>query len=496
MKTLKFKCILHSNIVLSELAATEGIQRTLDYIPGSVFLGLVAGKIYNDIEPQLAMDLFHNAKVHFGDAFPLIDSKRAIKVPASWFVRKGESLNNQVYIYHQLSEEQKRIEPMVQLRDKFIVKVSDTQFSEIKLGKSFAIKSAYDSETRRSKDQQMYGYQSLEAGTKLGFQLDFDEEVTIDLINKVKNSLEGKRNIGRSKTAQYGQVEIVGIDEMDLEPVFKENSMPDSERTFIYAESRLLFIDDYGQPFIPTKGKYYGIEGAEVDLERSQIRTFRYAPYNFKRQSRDADRFGIEKGSVICINKKINHGAQKQIKEGIGLFLNEGFGKVLINPEFLAYKENGEAKFSNLEYKKKANSEENQKHSPNENLTFNKESDSKVWQYLIQQQTKKSNQQSIYIAVNKFVTDNQKRFEKEVFASQWGTIRNIAMRSKNQEDLKNKLYKSLDGYLIHGVAKDKWDEMGRLDSLQSFIEKFEPEELISEAVVNLAAEMAKKSRRK
>ncbi len=93
------------------------------------------------------------------------------------------------------------------------------------------------------------------------------------------------------------------------------------------------------------------------------------------------------------------------------------------------------------------------------------------------------------------MSDNQKRFEKEVFASQWGTIRTIAMRSKNQEDLKNRLYKSSNGYLVHGVAKDKWDEMGRLDLLKSFIEKLEPL-VASEAVVNLAAEMAKKCRRK
>ena len=502
MTTLKFKCILHSDIVLSELAATEGIQRTLDYIPGNVFLGLVAGKIYSEIEKpgnekkedglKLAMDLFHNANVRFGDAFPLISSKRAIKVPASWFVKKGESIKNPIYIYHQMSKS----ESMVQLRDKFIVKESDTQFSEIELGKSFAIKSAYDSETRRSKDQQMYGYQSLEAGMELCFQVDlvgFSEKETSKVKKIITESLTGKRNIGRSKTAQYGQVEI--FDDAEFEIGFKVEQDIEANYTFIYAESRLLFIDDYGQPIIPTEGKYYGMEGATVDLERSQIRTFRYAPYNFKRQSRDADRFGIEKSSVICISKKINDGEQKQIKEGIGLLLNEGFGKVLINPEFLVCKEDGKARFVYLEDQQKDHPQGNSKPSLDLNLKFNEESDSKVWQYLIQQQTSKLNQQSVYIAVNKFVTDNQKRFEKESFASQWGTIRSIAMKSKSQAELKNKLYNSPEGYLVHGVAKDKWDEMGRLDSLKSFIEKLEPQ-VASEAVVNLAAEMAKKCRRK
>jgi len=516
MTTLKFKCVLHSDIVLSELAATEGIQRTLDYIPGNVFLGIVAGKVYPEIEKyesankedglKLAMDLFHNAKVRFGDAFPLIGSKRAIKVPASWFVKKGETIKDQIYIYHQLTDEQKQLEPMVQLRDKFIVKESETQFSEIKLGKSFAIKSAYDSANRRSMDQQMYGYQSLGAGMELGFQVEFDDDVTIDLINKVKTNLIGKRTIGRSKTAQYGQVEIFDDGEFDI--VFKEDQDIAANSTFIYAESRLLFIDEEnGQPIIPTDGKYFGMNGATVDLERSQIRTFRYAPYNFKRQSRDADRFGIEKGSVICINKAISKKEADKIKEGIGLFKNEGFGKALINPEFLACKENGEAKFTYF-IDSKDDPQGNSKPSPDENLQFSQESDSKVWQYLIQQQGKKTNQQSVYSAVNIFVADHQKQFESESFASQWGTIRSIASSTKEYEKLWESLFwektddekknnaKVIEGYLVHGVAKDKWSERGRIDSLKTFIKSIEPKKLVSEAVVNLAAEMAKKIGRK
>jgi hypothetical protein len=496
MTTLRFKCILHSDLVLSELASTEGIQRTLDYIPGSVFLGVVAGKIYSKVEPQVAMDLFHNAKVRFGDALPLVNEKRAIKVPTSWFVKKGESLKSQVYIHDQLPDEQKKTEPYVQLREKFIVRDSDNLFSEIELRKSFAIKSAYDSNSRRSLDQQMYGYQSLEAGMELSFQVEFDEDIPDDLVEKVKNCLLAQCTIGRSKTAQYGLVEIVPVEDKEIKPGFKEYSLNDSGYTFLYAESRLLFLDEEnGQPIIPTEGKYFGMEGATVDLERSQIRTFRYSPYNFKRQSRDADRFGIEKGSVICINRVISKEEAARIKQGLGLYRNEGFGKVLINPEFLTSEKNGKAKFAHFGDEEINDRLEKSEKATVVELEFTQKTDSGVWQYLKQQQVNKANQQSIYSAVNKFVNSNQKRFEKEVFASQWGTIRSIAAQTRNYEDLKNELYCSSGGYLVHGVVKDKWEDMGRLETLKKFIEKFEPQELASEAVVNLAAEMAKKCRR-
>ena len=209
---------------------------------------------------------------------------------------------------------------------------------------NFAIKSAYNNELRRSKDEAMYGYQSLEAGMEFCFEVEFEDAKLVEL---VKKSLMGKRTIGRSKTAQYGQVDISEVPNYTIG--FKEEHAIESDRTYLYAESRLLFLDDNGQPVIRMDGKAYGMEGANVDLKRSQIRTFRYSPYNFKRQSRDADRFGIEKGSVICLNRNIEEQEKAEIKKGIGLYLNEGFGKMLVNPEFLKTSEKGregEAAFS------------------------------------------------------------------------------------------------------------------------------------------------------
>jgi len=492
MKTIKFKCTLLSDIILSEQAATEGTQRTLDYIPGNVFLGVVAGQLYKEMNAE-TMLLFHSGKVRFGDAHPLIDNKRAIRVSGSWQVKKGESLNDQVFIYHALPEtglkdENGYPQQVKQCRNEFIVKSGGNFFTPIKQEKNFAIKSAYDKVNRRSKDQQMYGYQSLEAGTVLCFQVDFDDSDAIDLVSKVEASLKGKRNIGRSKTAQYGLIEI---DKTDFETSFDETPSISSGCTFLYAESRLVFLDAFGQPTATPTGEQLGIPGASIDLVKSQIRTFRYAPYNHQRQTRDADRYGIEKGSVICINREVTDEEQKKISEGLGLYLNEGFGKVLINPEFLIWVDNlGKARFSfDKEYTGMTT-------TINENLNSSLPLDAMVLNYLETHKTQRDSTKIVYEKVNLFVEKNYPSFKAESFASQWGTIRSIAMKSKSPADLKNKLYNSPEGYLVHGVAKDKWSERGRFELLRSFIEKFEPKELTSEAVVNLAAEMAKKCKRK
>ena len=489
-----------SDIVLSELAATEGIQRTLDYIPGNVFLGIVAGKLYEDIDPQLAMDLFHNAKVRFGDAFPILDGKRAIKVPASWYVKKGDTIKDQIYIHHKMQEKglvvNGKLQPTTQLRDKFIVKEDASQFSEFKTEKNFAIKSAYNSEKRRSMDQQMYGYQSLEAGMDLCFQVEFDDIILDDDIKKVVAILKNSQTIGRSKTAQYGQVKIVEINEEEIEKGFEELESLQPNITFIYAESRLLFIDeDNGQPIIPVDGKYFKIEGAKVDLNLSQIRTFRYAPYNSKRKSRDADRFGIEKGSVICINKAIISEEIEVIKKGIGLYLNEGFGKVLVNPEFLKSSESDD--LGKALFKIKLTVEDN---SIEENISSTQievpESlnENAAFSYLIRALKAEEEKQAIYEKVNDFVERNKSLFEKsnEQFASQWGTIRTKAMQKETKQDLFNALF-STDGYLMTGQSATKWKDAQKRN-LKEFLNGLE-DAIALKTMINLSAEMAKRCKK-
>ena len=67
MDKLTFECELLSQVVLISVSATEGYHKSLDYIPGSKFLGIVARKLYNTEERngQQLLDLFHNGTVRY-----------------------------------------------------------------------------------------------------------------------------------------------------------------------------------------------------------------------------------------------------------------------------------------------------------------------------------------------------------------------------------------------------------------------------------------------
>lgn len=513
MKSLQFKVTLLSDVIINQNAATEGNQKTLDFIPGSAFLGVAAGELYGKSSDE-SFALFHSGKVRFGDAHPLVEEKRALKVPLAWYKKKDDKEDKELFVHHGMPEKGLKDEKdnpiqVKQCREDFIVKQADKKISKVEINKHFAIKSAYDSENRRSEDAKMYGYESLQAGLEWCFEVVIDEGLNATFEAKLIQALEGNKRIGRSSTAQYGLVKIKKEDK-ELGNEFNVWQQPMTREikenvTFVYAESRLIFIDKYGQPTFTPEAEQLGFSGGAICWEMSQVRTFQYAPYNGKRKTRDADRMGIEKGSVFCI-QGVSTSEPNETEKWVGSFQHEGFGKVLINPDFLEFAgDNGEAKFSFTIEKIRSKKQEV---AQNSIQTDNKA----VLAFLKQQKQHQVNQKLIYEKVNAFVKDNERNFKVESFASQWGTIRSIATQiqtknvslgsSEKKELLINKLFEEkVDpktkrnvgvGYLKHGVALDRWEH--KSVQLEKFIQKLNPE-IVIETVINLAAEMAKKCRR-
>lgn len=495
MKTLKFKCKLLSDVILNQKAASEGANNTLDFIPGSNFLGIVAAK-YADFG-DAAMEVFHSGKVRFGDAHPVCkghDVMRTLRVPASMYYPKPEKASEVCYIHHEYSRDKDKDggnpQQLKQCRQGFYAFEKDAGH-EAETSKNFALKSAYDSENRRSMNSQMFGYEALDKDAEFYFSVEVDSD---ELADKIRAALLGERNIGRSRTAQYGAVEIENCD-------FKETqSRPKKANGYVtvYADGRLIFIDDNGEPTFRPTAKELGLDSGEIDWNRSQVRTFQYAPWNGKRKTRDADRCGIEKGSVFVVKDCKNQDFESKY---VGVYRNEGFGRVIYNPEFLDTADNasnGQAKFKLKDGEKEATGIKKPTLIP-----ADKVNKSPLLNYINRAIRDKGEDEYIREKVNKFVDDNAGRFSGECFASQWGTIRTIAMQYKKSKEIKDKLFAQCDdkkkcGYLTHGVAKEQWDKRDRRTLLQKFVEDVEKEaykknygDITAKALINLASEMAK-----
>ena len=351
------------------------------------------------------------------------------------------------------------------------------QANQVKVDTGFSIKSAYDRDKRRSKDEQMYGYQCISKGLTYFFSVEIDDET---LENKIKEALTGIKRVGRSRSAQYGLVDI-SLAEYN-EPVSSEKQ---SDELVIYADGRLIFLDEYGLPtFQPTNEQLGLPKNSVIQWDKSQIRTFRYSPYNFKRKCFDTDRCGLEKGSVLVV--KLNEPIElNYLSNYIGSYQTEGFGKVIYNPEFFKTNDlEGKAEYKPCSVvDKKENLGNNQELNRN-NILLN---------YLI---TRKSEEELVlksYKTVNEWVKAYSYLFKDKTFASQWGQIRSIAMRCATKNEMLDRLFDSADAYLSHGVAEDKWKERKRKNKLRDFVTALNDAE-VQMVIVNLAAEMAKKCR--
>jgi hypothetical protein len=506
MRTLQFKCTLLSDVIINQNSATEGINQTLDFIPGSNFLGIAAGSLYfdethPDDKNKLSLSdsalVFHSGKVRFGDAHPAYDKMRTLRIPASMFYPKMGKVSNECYIHHHITDFQElKSKQLKQCRNGFYA-FQKNNGQEVEVMRTFVIKSAYDREKRRSMDEKMYGYQSIDKGAEFFFEVELQGDVA-NFENIIEKALSGKKHVGRSRTAQYGLVEI---EEYPFTESISQTT--NSNEVAVYADGRLIFIDEYGQPTFQPTASDLGIDGGVILWEKSQIRTFQYAPWNFKRQARDTDRIGIEKGSVFIIDISKCQKPIEFTSKYIGSYQNEGFGKVIYNPEFLeSIGKNGIGRYSIIEKK----DEKKQYHANLENDV--------LLNYLVSKQKEDEMILAVYELVNKFVDDADKDrlfISKEKFASQWGQIRSIAMKHKSKLDLCQQLFFINDGndccvkccplnkekvceclkpgYLTHGVAKEKWEKR-RIGVVRAFLKEL-TDENAQMALINLASEMSK-----
>lgn len=479
----QYRCRLLSEVIISSDTASEGQKKTLSYLPGVKFLGIVSSKLYNESEVQKTLDLFHNGTVSFSDAHPCLGDSYSLHAPFAWFHPKGEDVKEKAYVHHDLSEEKRQSLPQLkQARSGYFALTGEYLPS---IPQEFSIKSAYDRERRRAMDEQMYGYFALPKDSEWLFTV---EDRSGQYLQEVRKELEGKHRIGRSRSAEYGLVEIT----FDKELPANATQLPATTRLVCYAESDCIFYDDCGQPTLqPDPVKHFDLpEGTIVDWSQSQIRYRLYQSWNSKRYNRDADRHIIEKGSVIVFHTPAPIAPSAQMR--VGAQQAQGFGRVHINPEFLKGNEEGKL-ILKLEEAKNWPTPDTVRYSS----MPNGEKDELVLHHLRKKSEAANSVMSIDELVNKFIKEEGDRFNA-ISASQWGMVRHYAKISPDTNAFHGLVFKEGFGCITKGQREADWRKNKRREILESFLfgnkEKM-PEEYIIPLTIKLAAEMAKRKKK-
>jgi len=467
MKRMRFLCTLQSDVVIHADANTEGNIPVHDYIPGSNFLGVVA-KEYESFGEK-SFDVFHSGRVRFGDAHPMLEGSYALRPPLSWFYQKGKEVQDGLFNQLRFGDEELRSLvgegiQLKQLRGGFFFGENYTSLSH-----RYAQKSAYDSDKRRSKEGEMYGYSALPGGLRMIFEIAYDDtKIDPETIEKIRALLIGERSIGKSRSAQYGAVRIEPYGE-ELPP---ERMLPaGGGELYIYARSRLALVDEAGNPTFQPTVKGLGLPGeARIDWGRSHIRTALFAPYNAARRGRDYQRFVIDKGSVIVVSGLPDgFDAREWLRsqgDALGIYRSEGFGSVLLDPDFL-----GQKKFT-----LKKTDPQTAKRKP-------RSSDNRLFDWIKRQSQKKKDELHLIDKVKKFIDQRGKEF-LGTNPSQWGALRAFARAGYKEKKIKE--------YLEKGTAsKEQWNERRKKLLFKALNKAIDKESFLR----LLSAEMAKYIRR-
>ncbi|HHD82098.1 MAG TPA: hypothetical protein ENK94_02780 [Campylobacterales bacterium] len=392
MNELIFNVEFLSDIVLPATSNTEGNVENLDFIPGSNFLGMVASK-GNYEKFSDSFKVFHSGDVRFGDATLLVNDEATYKMPLSFF---HEKLVPNEMVNHHLIQDFSKFKQLKQKRKGYITK----DLEEVSIKHNYAQKSAYNKDERRSQEGSMYGYNAIPSGTLWQFKVAYQGLDEVD-VTRIKEALLGKRRLGKSKSSQYGAIDIREGD--------KAKSVECSvveELTYVYAKSRLALVDEEGMATYDLKYLIEGLDESQIVWDKTQLKTSTFTPYNGAMQTKSYERLVINSGSVIVL-KNLSELQVFELKKGVGVYLSEGFGELILNPSFLAI----ENKFK---FKDKKSS----------NPKLNIEIHDHMVQFLAQRASKKRRELDLANRVSDFISKNKKLY-KGISKAQWGTIRSI-----------------------------------------------------------------------
>ncbi len=464
----RYRCTVTEPLILVKKEKTEQTTETLDYIPGNTFRGIVAASLFGATkqDDQKIDDIIFNGKVQFGDAHLIINDERSYQIPLTFY--KARNLEKDTLLnFNKLKvDDFKNYKKLKQYRHGNFIstnKAKDVVINKIEVGDR--MKSSRNNKTRSSEKGGLFMYRYIKKGQVFEFEIRSGSE---KYLNTIKGLLNGKTKFfGKSKTAEFGgAIEIKFLQKV---PDQVEISLKDN---ILYAESNLCFLNEYGEfTATPDVEQLIGSKNKDVkiDWEKSQLRFRTFMPYNQHRQNWDAERLIIEKGSVFVF-KKIDETDSPEIKfdkeflaKGIGCFLTEGYGRVLVNPEFL---EN-----EIVSIIQDTNTINNNNTTPNKEEAF----DDDIFNFL----KNKYKETLLNIEIQKDVDAyiEKKSFPEKITPTQWSNVFTAATQATSQAkneikdfELLTKLLFTNDNAICTSGLNNPWKDKGE-KLLKDFLEK-------------------------
>lgn len=365
-KAISFDIKALQPLVITKGTSEGQTHQSLDYIPGNMLLGTLAYAFkdtYHIVDAdsdENFKNLFLKRKVLFGHANPLAGDVETTPIPLCYQkIKNHDGLptvgckkadkscvinfsaleDNPETADDSLSEKIKKDEVAKHwpINNKEAIKfkkldagfMTEQELCMPDVNKSWAMHVAID-KNRTAAESQLFGYSSINIGTTFRCEIYCDDDV-FNTLNEFLDKLIAANTplfVGHSRSAGYGKIAISNKKEGDA--TLKHD---------LKAESNLLY---FSSSFVPTLSWLSPLESLEQELSKyfdnleitklsclfDNMPTFNNQ-WQLPRRSRDV----LLQGSVIHF--KGTKKANVDLPTTLGGFANEGYGRYMLNPEFL-----------------------------------------------------------------------------------------------------------------------------------------------------------------
>ena len=337
----EFEVTLKDNVIVSQTAATIGQHQSLDYIPGSVFLGVAAARLYAELEredPAMAWKVFHSGAYRFGNATLTAGDFATVPLPMAFHTLKGENWKQDgsdglkylqrgkvmSFLAPAADVEQRlKAQQPVQIRAGFI----NARGAVVTADYHYEMKTAVSEHSNVAAENQLFGYQSLKSGQTFRFILESHEQDT-ELFARIAGVFDGQIRVGRSRSAQFGRALCRPLKKLER-PGFKQ-----ATQFHVLCCADVALTTAGGVASYQPQASDLGLpDDWTFDLSRSFIRTRQYSPYNGKRRCYDPERLVIQKGSVLSFAG----GCEASLPDtfAIGSYQEQGLGRVQLMSDWM-----------------------------------------------------------------------------------------------------------------------------------------------------------------